>query len=276
MGVWQNGTKLLPGAILSEDLTLLRNADINATAYTQTSGNIWDIEATPGSAGTVVILNVLADGTNWSANSYCMYLKSDNDASVVPLVADVATVSDDAVLIKRGGTDMGALQSHSSGSGMTIVTYGGGDLLLLPDTGGITQVGDVASPTYATTNDDLFVARYLELESVLYINGGTMLWSGDEWESGNVVSLNDDAQTSISVVSLGGFARVMAGDNEESAVVRWTEAAAVTLETATANVRNTDTDGFLCIYGSGNIVYVKNRLGSTKKIMFRSLYGDLA
>jgi len=62
-----------------------------------------------------------------------------------------------------------------------------------------------------------------------------------------------------------GHGWIMAGDNEEFILFRFTSAGAVTLLTdVSANTANTDSDTDLCVYDGGSGIIIKNRLGASK------------
>ena len=69
-----------------------------------------------------------------------------------------------------------------------------------------------------------------------------------------------------------GFGRVQMtdefGSGMEFADFAWDENGSVTLLSNTTNVANSDSDGNMCIYGSGGVIYLKNRLGSSSRVLF--------
>jgi len=77
-------------------------------------------------------------------------------------------------------------------------------------------------------------------------------------------SIADDATVNIDTGVSWGHGRVVAGGTEW-AVFHCTTTS-VTLESSSANVANSDSDGDLCIYMSGASLFIKNRLGGTSTI----------
>lgn len=81
----------------------------------------------------------------------------------------------------------------------------------------------------------------------------------------------DDGEI-IAPTVITGWGVVMAGDNEEYAYFRFKSDGTVTLQSTSANVVNTDTDGNLCIYDKGTGIAIKNRLGALKEIRYELKY----
>lgn len=81
------------------------------------------------------------------------------------------------------------------------------------------------------------------------------------------VELADDAEFSLPDAT-AGYGHAIVGDGEEDVYFIWTSAAAVILRSNSANVANTDSDTDFCVYPSGTQIFIKNRLGASKKILF--------
>jgi hypothetical protein len=99
---------------------------------------------------------------------------------------------------------------------------------------------------------------WLNTETNFYQHGGQ-----------NVV---DDGQLVMDASTNGGFGIVQAGDGEEYGFFSFTSTAVVTLISNSANTVNTDTDTKFCIYDGGSVVKIRNRLGSTKKVLLTVWY----
>lgn len=76
----------------------------------------------------------------------------------------------------------------------------------------------------------------------------------------------------IAVMAKSGFGEIIIGDNEEYAQFRFTSAGVVTLTVNSTNVVTTDTDNKFCIRQSGTNVAFKNRLGSSKTVVYKITY----
>ena len=87
-----------------------------------------------------------------------------------------------------------------------------------------------------------------------------------------VESLDDDASYQLPS-GMKGFIRLIVGDDEEWADIRFSTTT-VTIIVGSANVVNTDTDTKFCVFHSltGGILYVRNRLGSTKDVLLDMKY----
>src|SRR5258706_329377 len=63
-------------------------------------------------------------------------------------------------------------QLEFDGVPVDITTADNEDLLIVPGTGGNTQIGTGTTDEHATTNNDLYVSGVLETDGVLYSDGG--------------------------------------------------------------------------------------------------------
>lgn len=94
------------------------------------------------------------------------------------------------------------------------------------------------------------------------------------------LNMADEASISFPTDTYGtaGFGRCLmadaTGDSVEAATFCWNGNDTVTLLGNTTNVTNADTDGYLCIYASSNIVYIKNRLGGARRLHYEMHYQD--
>jgi len=135
-----------------------------------TSGNIISITSTPAGASTANVLSINALGGNWSGGSSALEIVSADSSCVLINGNDGSAYK--FTVYRSGAVYMsGDLQMTAGGS---IVTSLGGDLTLLPDTTGITLIGDAGSPSNlgTPTNDDAFVAGRLETDGIHYADGG--------------------------------------------------------------------------------------------------------
>jgi len=65
-----------------------------------------------------------------------------------------------------------------------------------------------------------------------------------------------------------GYGFFQAGDGEEYAMISWKSDGTVVIVYGSANTAASDADGNLCFIDGGTQVSVKNRLGSSKEVMF--------
>lgn len=139
------------------------------------------------------------------------------------------------------------------------------------------QSTDFGAPNYANptiriqssdaTNVDQYrCAQHDQTDSKDIIGTGS-----EVVEHVNPVELADDASFDLPDAT-AGFGFFLVGDGEEYAQISWDSSGVVDLISNSANVVNTDTDTFFCIFDNGTQVRVRNRLGSAKKVIFKYNY----
>jgi len=162
---------------LTGDLTMSgADSQIIAESYTTTSGTLASFKSTPASGSTATVMTIEADGTNWNSGARVLKIITD-DNSADPLVINDGAA--DVWAVGRNGNQVmtGDLQLTGGGS---ITTTTNGDLVLLPNGTGITQIGDAGSTSHSfATNDDLFVSGKLEVDGAAYFDGGSLTMSND-------------------------------------------------------------------------------------------------
>jgi len=139
---------LLVSGKLEVDGTLYADGLIAAESYTQTSGNIWSIKATPATASTAKILRIEADGANWGSGARVLELVSD-DADAIPL-----TVND-------GAADVACI--YRSGAAYFK---------------GYSKFGDGTTGHSLSADGDLLVSGKLEVDGNLYCDNPVYFASG--------------------------------------------------------------------------------------------------
>jgi hypothetical protein len=233
---------------------------------THVSGNIVSIKNTPGSSGNLNVLRVDAAGANWtSALSGCVDCVTE-DASVTPVKIEHASNNKAYIMLKRPAGTAGYIWIGAADS-IKLSTTANDVILFLPNGTGYTHCGAGTPGKMASLNDNYYVPGKLEVDGKLF-SDNYFVWKGTEEckTYGGSLTLPDDGLGGNNVGTYSGWGRVQAGDNEEWAEYRWDSAPSVTIESSSANVANSDSDGNLCIYFSGNSLLFKNRLGATKVI----------
>ena len=105
------------------------------------------------------------------------------------------------------------------------------------------------------------------------IHSDTIYSNGAYTISGTVVLL-DDGTFNLPVSSGSGWFKADSSGHQDEAIyiVSWGTDGKVTLTTNSANCKSTDTDGNLCIYDGGSDAILKNRLGTSRKILYSITY----
>jgi len=122
----------------------------------------------------------------------------------------------------------------------------------------------------AGKTQDLRISGYNTGDALRTI-GISCQYGGEAIRHVSPVELADDAEFALPDATAGWIHGIVE-DGEEDFYAIWTSAAAVILRSNSTNVANTDLDTNLCIYPSGTQVFVKNRLGAAKKIVFEYHY----
>ena len=84
--------------------------------------------------------------------------------------------------------------------------------------------------------------------------------------------MSDDETYDLPITYNGGWGWVYLGNGGEFAIFTCDSAAAVTLIANSTNVVTSDSDNNLCIYDSGTVVRIKNRLNGAKNMMLKFHY----
>jgi hypothetical protein len=265
MALYLNGQKIYQGLTLSKRLLVLDDANFLALQYTTNDTNRWNITANPTSPSTATIIKILADGLNFNADSACVYAKSDDDESVAPVVLDPSTYGTNALLVRRAGFNMGNIADNNPG--LAICSGNSGDLLLLPDSSNPVVIGDAATPSVATNNDDLFVAGNVEC-SGCFSAGANRIYdiSTTHRVSTYRILLTSPSGVILDSAGQAGEGSFMFGNNQEFGIVTWDSAHTVTIESASANfiAGPIATAGRCGVTDVAGTLYAWHNLGSDK------------
>lgn len=132
-----------------------------------------NVKATPTSAITGDVVQIEADGTNWSGGSCLNLISDDQQASLIT----GNDGSNDVMSLDRAGALILASNITLTGGG-NVITTANGKITILPNGSGITVIGDAGSTSHnLNTNDDLLVAGKLEVDGIIYADGHLFLRS---------------------------------------------------------------------------------------------------
>ncbi|MCF6276979.1 MAG: hypothetical protein L3J07_04005 [Candidatus Magasanikbacteria bacterium] len=144
---------------------------LNIAGINQTSPMI-SLTQTPTLGNTNTILDITAAGTNWDPGARALMITTLTDTTITPLTINAAGQIGIAFMYNsatRGGLGLDA-------DSLNLITYGAYDINLIPDTTGITVIGDAGSTSHTlNANDDLFVSGKLEVDGAAYFDGNTFI-----------------------------------------------------------------------------------------------------
>lgn len=132
----------------------------------------------------------------------------------------------------------------------------------ISDTGLVVTSGDLAAPEESLTVD------HDGTDATATIGKGSLIT-----EHTAPVSLADDGTIDL-VADTAGHGFLLVGDAEEYVEFVWTVGNTVTAINQSSNVSLTDTDGFFCVFDNTTSVRIRNRLGTTKDVVFNIRYTD--
>jgi len=145
---------LKAGDTMTGTLTLGADAKIFAESYIDTSGNIWSIKATPGSASTAVIVALEAASTNWDTGGTVLKLSSyDAQAALIKGYSDT---TEKFTVTRAGGVTISDNLKLTGGG--SIVTTTNGDLTLAPDGTGdiVISNNQIVSESHTDTSGNIW------------------------------------------------------------------------------------------------------------------------
>lgn len=264
MGCFQNGINVIINSItLLGDLILCGVARI-----TSCPGH--DIEITPGAGGITKIGDLGA--TSHGLSSVGDLFISGNLEVDVTLFADSGILVPDNKSLAFGASVDSQLRYSTvqTPASMLLTVGANSNILLLVQTADMTFNFNHAlelDPTLIghsrnQNTTEWFKRQHNTVDALLGIGKG-----GHVTQHETPIDLANDAFFDLPNAS-AGFGTLIVGDGEEFTHWHWTSAGVVTLVNETANVVNTDTNLFFCIFDNGTAVRVRNRLGSAKKVVF--------
>lgn len=163
----ENGIQIGPSNPAVE-WTVDGNGHVSSTYAGTLTTDMWEIDATASGASTASLTRLIARGTGWtSAARGLEILTYDSDFVPLEIIYDSGSPASVFKVLSSGKVELVGPIEFSGSSGAIRTVSIGADIHIVPESTGVTHIGEGGTPTYVSTNDDLYVTNDLEIEGTV-------------------------------------------------------------------------------------------------------------